>query len=165
MGRANCMMNEVIELNESELVSKEKITEFILKVEEKMKSGIQIEIPIEHYFSKSVYAREMRVPKGVMLVGKFHKFENLNILSQGEVTVISIDGVKKVKAPHTFVASPGSKRLFYMHEDTVWTTILGTEEKDPEVIESQFIAKSFDELLEFNKSQETIQKLEEKCHL
>lgn len=148
------MINEMapIEFDESKLVSKEQITEFILKVEKAMENGQKIDIPVEHYFSKSVYAREMRVPKGVMLVGKIHKFENLNILSKGECTVISIDGIKKVKAPFTFVGSPGSKRLFYMHEDTVWTTIHGTDETDLEKIESHFVAKNYSEFLEFTES-------------
>lgn len=131
-----------------ELMSKDEIRELISRVEKAMENGIQIEIPIEHHFSHKVYAREMRVPKGTMLVGKIHRFENLNILSSGEVTVISIDGAKRVKAPFTFVGSPGSKRLFYMHEDTVWTTIHGTEETDLEKIENKFIAKNYEELNE-----------------
>lgn len=128
-------------------MSVSEVREFISKVEESMKLGHKIDVPINHYFSKGVYGREMTVPKGVMLVGKIHKFQNLNILSKGEVSVISIDGCFRVKAPFTFVASPGSRRLFYMHEETVWTTIHGTDETDIEKIESQFISKTYDETL------------------
>jgi hypothetical protein len=111
-----------------------------------LESPNQVEIPVEHYFSEGVYAREMRVQKGTLLMGKIHKFKNMNILSSGEVSVLSIDGVKRVKAPFTFVASPGSKRLFFAHEDTVWTTIHGTDETDLDKIENHFIAKSYDEI-------------------
>jgi hypothetical protein len=105
-----------------------------------------VEVPIEHYFSKGVYAREMKVPAGSVIVGKIHRFENLNILSAGEVSVFSIDGCKRVKAPFTFVASPGAKRFFYVHTDATWTVIHGTDETDIEKIESEFIAKNYEEL-------------------
>jgi hypothetical protein len=132
---------KIIDSNDIELL-REKLSE----VEEFMKSQDVVDVPIKHAFSKGVYAREMTVKKGSMVVGKIHKFENMNILSQGEVSVISIDGCMRVKAPFTFVASPGSKRLFYMHEDTVWTTIHGTEETDLDKIEDIFIAKDYNEL-------------------
>ncbi len=109
-------------------------------------SGTPIDIPVNHHFSKDVYAREMVVPKGSFIIGKIHKFQNLNILSKGEVSVLSIDGYKRVKAPFTFVASPGSQRIFYAHEDSVWTVIHGTNETDVDKIEEQFIAKSIEEL-------------------
>lgn len=133
-------------------ISIEETRAIIAKFEEAMLSGCgePIEIPIEHYFSKDVYAREMRVPKGVLLTGKIHRFQNLNILSQGEVSVLSIDGLIRVKAPYTIVASPGTKRLIFTHEDTVWTTIHGTNETDVDKIEEQFIAKSYEELTVIN---------------
>lgn len=138
----------------------QEIRDVIAKAEEKMMgSNLKIEIPIEHYFSKAVYGREMRVPKGTLLTGKIHKFQNLNILSKGEATVLSIDGVMRIKAPYTFVASPGTKRLIYAHEDTVWTTILGSDEKDPEKIEEQFIAKNYEELNYLDNTH--VEKLEE----
>ena len=138
---------ELINLNELELLSKAEVRDLIAEIEEQVKLGGElIEIPIVHHFSKGVYAREMRPPKGALIVGKIHKFENLNILSQGEVSVLSIDGVMKVKAPHTFVATPGTKRVIYAHEDVVWTTIHGTDETDVDKIEEQFIAKTYEEL-------------------
>lgn len=129
-------------------MSRDEIREFLARVEIEMLKGEAIDIPIKNHFSKNVYAREMTVPKGTMLIGKIHKFENLNIMSKGEVSVISIDGCFRVKAPFTIVGSPGSKRLFYMHEDTVWTTIHGTDKTDVDEIEEEFIAKSYEEVLE-----------------
>jgi len=130
-----------------QLIPKSEVRDYIARIEEAMKDGVEIDIPVNHHFSHGVYAREMVVPKGVLLVGKIHKFKNLNIMSKGEISVLSIDGCVKMQAPFTFVGSPGSKRLFYMHEDTVWTTIHGTSETDLEKIESEFIAKNYEELL------------------
>ena len=104
-------------------------------------------IPILHHFADKVYAREMRMAQGELVVGKIHRFENLNILSQGEVSVLSIDGVKRIKAPYSFVASAGVKRVIYAHEDAIWTVIHGTDLSDVADIEEKVIAKDYKELL------------------
>lgn len=129
----------------------------IKAVEEITKSLTQHEFDIVDHFSHGVYAREMKMPKGSIVVGKIHRFKNLNIISQGAVSFFSIDGLMKVKAPFTFVGSPGAKRVIYAHEDTVWTVIHGTEETDIDKIEEMFIAKDYDEL------DETLIKEAKKC--
>jgi hypothetical protein len=118
----------------------------ISRLEDFLKQFAQVEVGVQHHFSKGVYAREMPLAKGTLVVGKIHKYQNLNILSKGEVSVLSVDGVMRVKAPHTFVASPGSKRVIFAHEDTIWTTIHGTSEKDVDKIEKQFIAETYEEV-------------------
>lgn len=128
-------------------MSTDDIRSLIAQMENQVGSGEQIEVPLEHHFSKGVYAREMRLPAGSLIVGKIHKHQNLNILSQGEVSVFSVDGVMRVKAPFTLVASPGAKRVILAHTDVVWTTIHGTHETDLEKIENEFIAKTYDEVI------------------
>lgn len=138
-------------------LTKEQIQQYIANAESMMlESGEGIEIPLKHHFSKDVYAREIFIPKGTFLVGKIHKFENLNILSQGELSIISVDGCQRVKAPFTIVSMPGVKRLAYAHEDSVWTTVHGTDEKDVEKIEEKFIAKTYEDVpqIEQNQKQE-----------
>ena len=110
-----------------------------------MKQGPQIDIPLKHTFSKNVYAREITIPKGSIIIGKIHKYQNMNIISKGEVSFFSIDGAVRVKAPYTFVASPGVKRVIVAHEETVWTTIHGTSETDLDKLEDEFIAKDYSE--------------------
>jgi len=127
--------------------TKDEIKDLIATFETEMLTQEQIEIPVVHHFSKGVYARQITIPKHSLVVGKIHKFENLNILSQGDITVLSVDGMFRVKAPYTVVSSPGVKRLAFTHEETVWTTIHGTDEKDVDKIEEEFIAKSYDEVV------------------
>ena len=109
----------------------------------------QVETPLKHYFAKGVYAREMFIPKDTVLVGKIHKYENLSIMSKGDLSVLTEEGVKRVQAPFTIVAPPGTKRIAYAHEDTIWTSIHGTDETDLEKIEAEFIAQTDEEYLEF----------------
>lgn len=106
-----------------------------------------VECPVTHHFSDGIYAREMFIPKGTMLTGHIHKHQNLNIMSKGELLVLTEDGVKRVKAPFTIVSPPGTKRIAFALEDTVWTTIHATTETDLEKIEGYFVAHSEQEYL------------------
>lgn len=128
-------------------LSKKEIRNLIAQLEKVIISCPQVEIPTVHRFSKGVYSREIKIPKGTFIVGEIHKFENLNILSHGEATVLSIDGPgDHIVAPWSDVSSPGVKRVIYAHEDCTWTTIHGTNERDLEKIKDEVIVKSYDAL-------------------
>ncbi len=116
-----------------------------------MRQYPQIEPPVTHYFSDGVYAREMRVQAGTWLTGKIHKYTQINILSQGEVSVLMEDGIKRIAAPYTYVSPPGTKRTIYGHTDYTWTTIHGTELTDLDEIESYFLSQTDADYLEFRK--------------
>ena len=90
------------------------------------------------------------------IVGKIHRHEHLNFISKGDVTVLTKDGLKRVRGPCTMVSSSGTKRALYTHEDTVWTTIHAnpTNETDLLKIEDFTIAKDYN-LLE-NKNNQTM---------
>jgi hypothetical protein len=115
-----------------------------------MLSMPQVELPVRHYFSPGVYARELTIPAGVCLTGAVHRYEQLNILSKGTMKVLLEDGtIQEVSAPFTVVSPPGTKRIAVTLTDCVWTTILGTDETDPEIIEKHFVIKSEKEYLEW----------------
>lgn len=114
-----------------------------------MKQQPQVELRVEHHFSFGVYARTLYIPKGIALTGQIHKFENLNILVKGEMSV-SIDGqMRIIKAPFTVVSPPGTKRIAWALEDCIWMTIHGTHERDLNIIEDYFIAHTEEEYLKF----------------
>lgn len=125
-------------------------------LETEMRRHEQIEIPVRHYFSPGVYAREITIPAGTLLTGRIHKYAQLNILSGGEISVMTDDGMKHVEAPFTVVSPPGTKRIAYAHTECTWTTILATEEKDPDVIEAAFTVATEREFLEFVEAQQLI---------
>lgn len=109
----------------------------------------QVTLKVVHHFSDGLYARELHIPKGTILTGKIHKTRNLNIMLQGDLSVLTPEGVKRVQAPFTIVSPPGTKRIAYAHEDTIWTTIHATEETDLAKIEEQFIAQHDQEYLDY----------------
>jgi hypothetical protein len=111
----------------------------------------QIQIKTTHHFAPGVYMREIFIPKGTTLTGKIHKTEHLNILSQGDLSVWTEDGVKRLTASTVIKSQPGIKRVGFAHEDSVWITVHAnvTEERDTDKIEEMLIAKSFDEVIGF----------------
>lgn len=118
--------------------------------EEYMKQLPQREIETIHHFSKGVYAREIHIPADTYVIGEIHKFENLNILSKGKISVLTENGMEVICAPATIVSPPGTKRAAYAHTECVWTTIHGTDLKDVNEIKSVFIAGNEKEWLEFS---------------
>jgi len=132
-------LNPIIKLNMSALSTSDKV----FTLETWMKEQPQLNLKVVNYFSYGVYARELHIPAGTLLTGEIHKFENFNILSQGEISVLTEDGMKRVNAPFSVVSPPGTKRIAFAHTDCIWTTIHGTFEKDVDKIKEMFIA--FDE--------------------
>jgi len=133
-------------------LSKQEIRDSIASVESFALKQEQVEIPLVHHFSKGVYAREITVPEGSLIVGKIHKHQSMSIMSKGEMSIMSIEGIVRVKAPYTVVSEPGIKRLAYAHEETVWTSIHGTDETDVEKLEADLVTLSYDEVPQIENS-------------
>lgn len=129
---------------ESELVIREKIA----RLESVLSEMEQIDLPLKHTFTTGIYAREIFIPKGSVVVGKIHRHNHLNFISSGDVTVLTKDGLKRIVGPCTMISTSGTKRALYAHEDTIWTTIHANpnEERDIEKLEELTIAKNYDAL-------------------
>jgi len=126
-----------------------------------IKAGIEagelepLEAITNHFFvpdTKSglnIYARELKLPKGAVAVGKIHKGQTLNIISQGKFTTV-IDGENvDIEAPHIWVSEPGVQKAAYILEDVTWINIHITEHSSEDglpLIEKDVIAETFEEL-------------------
>ena len=77
---------------------------------------------VKHYWINGVYAREMLIPKGSCLVGKMHAHDQIIVIPKGDISVMTEDGMIRVKAPYTGVSKAGVKRAGYAHEDTIFMT-------------------------------------------
>lgn len=109
----------------------------------------QLALEPVHRFSEGLYARELTIPAGSVVVGKIHKHAHLNVIMSGRVTVTTPFGSDELEGPVIFESKPDTKRAVYAHTDTVWITFHPTEETDIEVIEEQIILKDYsDNLLE-----------------
>lgn len=117
----------------------------IAALEKSLQRAVPADLTLRHYFAGGVYAREMFAPAGTVAVGKIIKVDNISNLSMGEVTVATDTGVLRLKAPCQWIARAGVKRAAYFHQDTVWTVYHATAHIDPDMVEKDVIALSYDD--------------------
>lgn len=104
--------------------------------------------PTMDNFSEGVYARTIAMPKGAIIVGKKHKTRHLNIIVQGSARVWIEGEVRIIEAPYIFESKENCRKVLYIEEDMLWTTIHVTDETDTNIIEKHII--SDEPLIGFN---------------
>lgn len=124
----------------------------------KVNNGSLVEgnYPVTHHFSPidkkygcCVYARQIFLPKGHLIVGKIHKHAHLNFVLKGKISVATEFEKQVFEAPCIFLSQAGVKRAGYVEEDTIWVTVHLTEhygQERLEAIENEVIAKNYSEL-------------------
>jgi hypothetical protein len=105
--------------------------------------------PLVHTFAGGMYIREIFMPKGNLLTSKIHKFDHPYFILKGECSVLTEDGVKRIKAPCYMITPAGTKRVLYIHEDTVWVTVHRTDGTNIEDVEDDIISKSYEDFFEY----------------
>ena len=106
----------------------------------------EVKIPLREWFVNGTYTREVFMPEGAIVIGEIHKTEHISIVSKGKVLLASEEGVEVVEAPYTYVNKVGAKRVLYIIEDTIWTTVHRTDETDVSKLRSELIADSYDDI-------------------
>jgi hypothetical protein len=104
--------------------------------------------PLKHWLAPGIYAREIYLSAGTLVVGKIHRHRHLNIISKGSITCYTEFGLETYTAPASFISEPGTKRVVYTHEDAIWTTIHSNpnNETDIATLEQMFTAMEYGEL-------------------
>lgn len=149
--------NNVIPLDSKQLAVRAKERNAVVRVEQAILDGKfgkpvlrkDTESWTIHHFTPGVYAREINIPKGMVLTGKIHKHSHLNVISKGQVSVVDgTGGVKSYVAPFTFVSEPGIKRVLVTHTDITWTTIHPNPDNitDLAVLEDMFTCDDYKQL-------------------
>jgi hypothetical protein len=108
-----------------------------------------LEIPVNHHFSPGVYARELKVPAGVAVIGKVHKHQNMLIMSQGVAEMLVEGKSQRICAPHIWVSPAGTQRAVYAVTDCTFVSVHGTDKTDLADIEEEFIAQDMLEYEQF----------------
>ena len=125
----------------------------IVKLEEKIRlipESVGPEAyPLDHNFAEGLYIRKIRVPKGHLVVTKIHKKSHPFFMMRGDVSILTEDGVVRLKAPFCDITKAGTKRVIYMHEDVEWVTVHATQETNLDDIEHDLIAKDYTEFDQF----------------
>lgn len=116
-----------------------------------------VDCPLVHRFTPGMYSRQIFMPAGTLITSKIHKTEHQFIVSQGVLSVYNAidDKMDVIEAPYHGITKPGTRRVLYIHEDTIWTTfhsiadLTGNEtDDDVHTMEDILIEKRVNELLE-----------------
>ncbi len=123
-------------------IQKIELAEYYLKNYFEGSEEAAKELPLEHFICNNTYTRQITLPKDIILTGKVHNFDHTSILSKGEVTIMTDEGVARIKAPATWISKAGTKRLIYVHEETIWATIHQSEHTIVEDLEKELVHES-----------------------
>lgn len=112
------------------------------------------EFPLRHYFADNLYAREVFMPVGSLLVSHIHREQHICTCSAGAILVFQAgpddgDGAdykpghstRIIEAPFTYVSEPGTQRVGFTLDNTIWTSYHSTGERDLETLESTLYDK------------------------
>ena len=90
---------------------------------------------LKHTFLNGMYMREMFIPEGTLVVGKMHKMDCLNIVSKGDVCILTELGSARLSEGFTSASPAGIQKVAYAHEDTVFVNVFRTDAIDQSTIE------------------------------
>lgn len=118
----------------SELVSSAAVE----RLEGEILKAPQADVKTRNVIIGRLIARTITIPAGTVLTGARHKRDHINIV-QGDITVSTDHGMKRLTGQHTLPTKAGCKRVGFAHADTEWTTICQTDLTDLAEIEADLV--------------------------
>ena len=112
-----------------------------------------VNFPLKHTFADGIYVRQMDMKAGSAVIGAIHNHLHVWFLLTGRLAVATEELVEEYIAPCYVLATPGSKRVIYAMEDSIFINIHKnpSNEKDLSILEKQLYSFTIDEHLEKNK--------------
>jgi hypothetical protein len=111
----------------------------IHQLQEIMKDLPKADVVIRHHFSDGMYAREMVMPPGSIVVGATHKSNHLYSVVSGECEVSGITDRETIKAPYLGETIQGTQRVIYSKTGCTWITYHPTHLTDIKEIEAALV--------------------------
>lgn len=107
------------------------------RLEAHLRSLEQVPITTTHHFHAGLYARTIRIPKGVVITGALIRIPTLLIVS-GHVTAFIGGDTIELCGYHVLPASAGRKQVFLAHADTDLTMLFPSSAETVEEAEAEF---------------------------
>ena len=105
----------------------------------------------KHSFADGIYIRQMGMNKDSVVVGAIHNHLHVWFLLTGHLTVATENAIEEFIAPCYVVAKPGSKRVIYAIEDSIFVNIHKNPNniKDIDKLEKEIVSFTFEEYEEY----------------
>lgn len=110
------------------------------QIEDELKKLPQADFSLINRFADGLYARQVTIKKGCLLTSKIHLKEHFAFILTGEIDVWTDQDFQRIKAPCILTTKPGTKRVLYAREETVWITVHATEAKTVEDAEAELVS-------------------------
>tara|TARA_R110002073_G_scaffold2906_2_gene18809 strand:- start:6003 stop:6467 length:465 start_codon:yes stop_codon:yes gene_type:complete len=107
--------------------------------------------PLKHTFADGVYIRQMDMQADSMVVGAIHNHLHVWFLLTGHLMVVTEDTKEEFIAPCYVLATPGSKRVIYAMEDSIFVNIHKNPNniKDIKKLEDDLVSLTFEDYEEY----------------
>ena len=107
----------------------------------------EILFPLKHTFADGIYVRQMTMNKGSWCIGKIHKHLHVWFLLTGHITVVTEDSKEEYIAPCYVKAKPGTKRVIFANENSIFVNIHKNpdELRNIEELEKQIVCVDWEE--------------------
>ena len=107
--------------------------------------------PTKHTFADGIYIRQMDMKAGSMVVGAIHNHLHVWFLLTGHLAVATESVIEEFIAPCYVVAKPGSKRVIYAIEDSIFVNIHKnpSNTRDLDELEKEIVALNYEEYEEY----------------
>lgn len=99
----------------------------------------------KHYYGEGVYARSLLIPAGTAVVGYIHKQDRVCIIAGGKCTFADEFHSETVEAPWVGEFKAGTKTAVYAHTDTTWVAVVGTDDKDADILTDKLVVATYEE--------------------
>lgn len=99
--------------------------------------------PVEHIVCDGVYVRKLFIPKRTLLIGKIHRKDCVNVVADGDISLLTEFGTSRVRAGATSVSRAGIMKVGYAHEDTIFLNVFRTNKTSIADIEAEIACTDF----------------------
>lgn len=92
-----------------------------------------------HTLTPGLYSRRLFMPALSVIVSKIHRKEHQFVVLSGTATVVSEDGASLIRAGYSGVTKAGTRRVLFIHSDSIWMTYHPTDCTSLDDIEADLI--------------------------
>ena len=112
--------------------------------------SVVFEIPITNYFADGIYLRQMEMPADSVVVGAIHNHLHAWFLLTGRILVNNNGEIIEHIAPCFTISKPGSKRLIYALENSIFVNVHKnpSNTQDIKELEQEIVSMTMDEFNE-----------------
>ena len=103
--------------------------------------------PLKHTFADGIYIRQMDMQADSVIVGAIHNHLHAWFLLTGHLAVVTEDTTEEFVSPCYVLATPGSKRVIYALEDSIFVNIHKNPDniKDIKKLEDEIVSLTFED--------------------